>query len=63
MEFHADTLDQIFAHDFDDLIDVRSPSEFADDHLPSAMNLPCWMTANAPMSAQPTNNARLLRPG
>ncbi len=40
MEFHADTLDQIFAHDFDDLIDVRSPSEFADDHLPSAMNLP-----------------------
>ena len=40
MEFHADTLDQIFAHDIDDLIDVRSPSEFADDHLPSAMNLP-----------------------
>ncbi|MGI9423396.1 MAG: tRNA 2-selenouridine(34) synthase MnmH [Hyphomicrobiaceae bacterium] len=25
---------------FDDLIDVRSPSEFADDHIPGAINLP-----------------------
>ena len=40
MEFRADTLDQIFAHDFDDVIDVRRPTEFADDHLPSAVNLP-----------------------
>ena len=25
---------------FDDIIDVRSPAEFADDHLPGAINLP-----------------------
>ncbi len=25
---------------FDDIIDVRSPSEFADDHVPEAINLP-----------------------
>src|SRR5690606_4370778 len=25
---------------FDDIIDVRSPSEFAEDHLPGAINLP-----------------------
>ncbi|MBI1339557.1 tRNA 2-selenouridine(34) synthase MnmH [bacterium] len=25
---------------FDDIIDVRSPSEFADDHVPGAINLP-----------------------
>lgn len=26
--------------DFDDIIDVRSPAEFAEDHVPGAMNLP-----------------------
>lgn len=26
--------------DFDDIIDVRSPSEFAEDHIPGAINLP-----------------------
>lgn len=26
--------------DFDDIIDVRAPSEFAEDHLPGAINLP-----------------------
>jgi len=26
--------------EFDDIIDVRSPSEFAEDHLPGAINLP-----------------------
>ena len=25
---------------FDDVIDVRAPSEFAEDHLPGAINLP-----------------------
>ena len=25
---------------FDAIIDVRSPSEFADDHIPGAINLP-----------------------
>jgi len=28
------------AHRFDTVIDVRSPAEFADDHLPGAINLP-----------------------
>lgn len=32
-------LDPAFAG-FDDIIDVRSPSEFAEDHLPGAINLP-----------------------
>ena len=35
-----DNLAEILAHDFDTVIDVRSPSEFADDHLPGAINLP-----------------------
>jgi tRNA 2-selenouridine synthase len=26
--------------DFDEIVDVRSPAEFADDHLPGAINLP-----------------------
>ena len=32
------TLDRIEA--FDDIIDVRSPSEFCEDHIPGAINLP-----------------------
>lgn len=28
------------AHGFDELIDVRSPAEFAEDHVPGALNLP-----------------------
>ena len=28
------------APDFDEVIDVRSPSEFAEDHIPGALNLP-----------------------
>ena len=31
---------EVAALDFDAVIDVRSPSEFAEDHLPGAMNLP-----------------------
>ncbi|MCB2117422.1 MAG: tRNA 2-selenouridine(34) synthase MnmH [Rhodobacteraceae bacterium] len=34
------SLPQIAAFDFDAVIDVRSPSEFAEDHLPGAINLP-----------------------
>ena len=26
--------------DFDDIIDVRAPSEFKEDHIPGAVNLP-----------------------
>ena len=29
-----------WAQSFDDIIDVRSPAEFADDHIPGAINLP-----------------------
>ncbi len=30
----------VLAHGFDELIDVRSPAEFAEDHLPGAISLP-----------------------
>lgn len=34
------SLAQIAALGFDDIIDVRSPAEFAEDHIPGAINLP-----------------------
>jgi tRNA 2-selenouridine synthase len=34
------SLSQIAAHGFDDIIDVRAPAEWAEDHLPGAINLP-----------------------
>ncbi|MBP0481395.1 tRNA 2-selenouridine(34) synthase MnmH [Sagittula salina] len=34
------TLSEIFDHGFDTVIDVRSPAEFAEDHVPGAINLP-----------------------
>jgi tRNA 2-selenouridine synthase len=34
------SLGSIIAHGFDTLIDVRSPDEFAEDHIPGAINLP-----------------------
>lgn len=34
------SLDAIFDHGFDTVIDVRSPAEFAEDHIPGAINLP-----------------------
>ncbi|KQI70162.1 tRNA 2-selenouridine synthase [Loktanella sp. 3ANDIMAR09] len=40
MKRSFDTLDAILAHDFDTVIDVRSPAEFAEDHVPGAINLP-----------------------
>ncbi len=33
-------LPELYAHGFDTVIDVRSPAEFAEDHLPVAINLP-----------------------
>ncbi|MBS1302368.1 tRNA 2-selenouridine(34) synthase MnmH [Loktanella sp. SALINAS62] len=33
-------LTAILSHDFDTVIDVRSPAEFAEDHVPGAINLP-----------------------
>lgn len=38
IRFHD--LKDALAHDFDDVIDVRSPAEFAEDHIPSALSLP-----------------------
>jgi tRNA 2-selenouridine synthase len=40
MSFIVDRLDSYFAHEFDTIIDVRSPSEFAEDRIPGAINLP-----------------------
>lgn len=34
------TLSDLNALEFDTIIDVRSPSEFAEDHVPGAINLP-----------------------
>lgn len=38
--FVLSNLRQLLAHGFDDIIDVRAPSEFSDDHLPGAISLP-----------------------
>jgi len=34
------TLSDLLSHGFDTIIDVRSPAEFAEDHVPGAINLP-----------------------
>ena len=34
------SLSDLASHGFDDIIDVRAPAEWADDHLPGAVNLP-----------------------
>jgi tRNA 2-selenouridine synthase len=34
------SLTQIFAHGFDDIIDVRAPAEWAEDHIPGSISLP-----------------------
>ena len=40
MPLEMTSLTQISSLDFDDIIDVRSPAEFAEDHIPGAINLP-----------------------
>lgn len=35
-----DSLNTLLNHGFDTVIDVRSPAEFAEDHVPGAINLP-----------------------
>lgn len=40
MEFRPTALSDFAAHGFDEVIDVRAPAEWADDHLPGAINLP-----------------------
>lgn len=40
MALEFKTLSDLLAHGFDTVIDVRSPAEFAEDHVPGAINLP-----------------------
>lgn len=40
MAFHLTDLSDLARAGFDDLIDARSPGEFAEDHLPGALSLP-----------------------
>lgn len=40
MKQHFDTLADLLNHGFDTVIDVRSEAEFAQDHIPGAINLP-----------------------
>lgn len=40
MAIALDSLQTLRAAPFDQIIDVRSPSEFAEDHIPGAVNLP-----------------------
>ncbi|WP_136440736.1 tRNA 2-selenouridine(34) synthase MnmH [Pacificoceanicola onchidii] len=40
MALSFETFDTLFDHGFDTVIDVRSPAEFAEDHVPGAINLP-----------------------
>ena len=40
MSLKFTTLPELYAHGFDTVIDVRSPAEYAEDHLPGAINLP-----------------------
>ena len=40
MAIDLHSLADVLALDFDDIIDVRAPAEYADDHLPGAISLP-----------------------
>ncbi|EBA06622.1 tRNA 2-selenouridine(34) synthase MnmH [Sagittula stellata] len=40
MKLSPKTLPELLNHGFDTVIDVRSPAEFAEDHVPGAINLP-----------------------
>lgn len=40
MPFKFETLSDLAALPFDEIVDVRSPAEFAEDHVPGAINLP-----------------------
>lgn len=45
MALEFQTFDDLRAHGFDTVIDVRSPAEFAEDHIPGAINLPALSNA------------------
>ena len=40
MKFSPQSLGEILKHGFDEILDVRSPSEFAADRVPGSLNLP-----------------------
>lgn len=40
MSLRFNSLHEILAHGYDTVIDVRSPAEYAEDHIPGAINLP-----------------------
>ena len=40
MAVQLNSLADVLALDFDDIIDVRAPSEWAEDHIPGAISLP-----------------------
>ena len=39
-EINSISSEDFKVHEYDDIIDVRSPNEFNEDHLPNALNLP-----------------------
>ena len=39
-ELHSIEADKVNLSDFDEIIDVRSPLEYEEDSLPSALNIP-----------------------
>lgn len=45
MPIEFTSLDAILNHGFDTVVDVRSPAEFAEDHMPGAINLPALSNA------------------
>ena len=45
MAFDVADLSAFYAHEFDAVIDVRSPTEYAEDHVPGALNLPVFSDA------------------
>ncbi|PJE29593.1 tRNA 2-selenouridine(34) synthase MnmH [Pseudooceanicola marinus] len=40
MAIKLTSLSDLFDHGFDDIIDVRAPAEYADDHVPGALSMP-----------------------
>ena len=66
------SLTDILDHGFDTVIDVRSPAEFAEDHVPGAINLPALFNderarvgtiyvQEAPFKARKIGAARVAR--
>lgn len=40
MQFELRSIRQLLEHSYDEVVDVRAPAEFAEDHLPGAVSLP-----------------------